>query len=241
MIMMTRFLMASLAALALTPNVTHASCARAEFVPSLLTTRDTHLPDDGGVLVGFAYSTDDKMREETGPDPSDVKWSGMDGKKPVALTRVALAPGLSMYKPAAGTTSFAVWSKRGSKLGTFTVDGKAPNKLTAPEPKLVKVTATASFRSRTSVATLTLVKAPPAEAIAVIVYSVDASGTTALTFTGLPDTHDKLTSFEVSRTGGHCSNEVHGTSSVEAGGKIAFAWVDIFGRVSPTSKPIVAK
>jgi hypothetical protein len=241
--MMMRLSIALLAALSLAPSgSSHASCARAEFVPTVLTTRDPHLPGDGGVLVGYGYSTDHKLPEETGPDPSDVRWTAADGKKPIALTRVALAPGLSMYKPAAGTTALVISSKAGNRIGAFTVDPKAAaNTLAAPQPRQVKVVTTPSFRSTTTIATLTLKAAPPPEAVAVIVYRVDATGATALGFTGLPDTHDKLTSFEVSHTGGHCSQAVAGEVSPEGGDKIAFAWVDAFGRLSPQSKPIVAK
>jgi hypothetical protein len=219
-----------------------ATCARAEMKPVLATTRDTHIPADGGFVVGYGYTTDYNDFESTkSPDPSDVTWTAIEGKKPVALTRTALAPGLSVYRPADGVTSFTVVGNHGKSLGSFTRDGKGVT-LTAPQPKAVKVSSEHNLRWSTTTASMTLSAAPPPEAMAIIVYEVGYDGKLKpVSFAGLADTHDKTTSLEIFHSGGHCSNDVPGSGYVSSGGKYEFAYVDAFGRLSPTSKPIVAK
>src|SRR5438874_272462 len=82
-----------------------ASCAQTILVPNILTTRDTHLPSDGGVLVGYTSAFQDP--EPAGSDPSDAtKWTATAGKATITLTRTALAPGLSVYRPPASVDAF---------------------------------------------------------------------------------------------------------------------------------------
>jgi hypothetical protein len=223
--------------LTLVPQPVDASCMHAEFIPALLTRRETKLPADGGMLVGFGYSTNSENFEQTGPDPSDVKWTAASGKKPIALTRTALAPGLSVYRTADGVTAFTVKNAKGKQLGAFTRDLKSnPGTLAAPQPRSLVVTSKDEFRSSSTTATLELAAAPPAEAVAVIVYADKA-----VSFESLPDTHDKLTALDVYHSGGHCSNGVPGTGGLMTGSKVTFAYVDAFGRLSPQSTAITAK
>jgi len=222
--------------LTLLPQPVDASCMRTEFIPVLMTLRDTKLPADGGFLVGFGYSTKTEDLEQTGTDPSDVKWTARDRKHPIALTRTALAPGLSVYRPTDGVTAFTIANAKGKQLAAYTRDDKsAPATLAAPKPRSIVVK---SFRSTTRDATLELTAAPPPEAVALIVYS---DPKTAVSFVTLPDTHDKLTSLDVYHSGGHCSNEVPGKGGLMTGTTVTFAYVDAFGRVSATSTAITAK
>jgi hypothetical protein len=222
----------------LLPQPVDASCMRAEFIPALLTRRETKLPGDGGVLVGFGFSTKSEDFEQTGTDPSDVKWTARDRKHPIALTRTALAPGLSVYRPADGVTDFTIANAKGKQLGAFTHDDKAPVvALAAPKPRSLVVKRQPSLRSTTTDATLELTAAPPPEAVAVILYT----NAKAVSFASLPDTHDKLTSLDVFHSGGHCSNDVPGTGGVTGGLQVTFAYVDAFGRLSPQSTAVTAK
>jgi len=60
-----------------------ATCAQSMLVPDIATTRDTHLPADGGVLVGFTYATSNA--EPSGSDPSEAtRWTATSGKKTIA-------------------------------------------------------------------------------------------------------------------------------------------------------------
>jgi hypothetical protein len=227
----------------LLPQPVDASCMNAERMPQLFTRRDQHLPVDGGVLVGYTYTTEATQFEAPASnDPSDVTWTASDHKKPVAMTRTALAPGLSVYRPPATATAFTLTNKKGTQVGVFTHDVTGtPVALASPKPKAVKVESEHDFRSSKTSATLQLTAAPPAEAVAIIVYSVGPTGNTAVTFADLPDTHDKLTSFGIYSSGGHCSTDVPGTGYIAAGSKLVFAYVDTFGRLSATSTPITAK
>src|SRR5678815_3160249 len=96
------------AALALVPHSAQGKCAQTEEQPKLLTTRDTKLPDDGGFLVGWETTVYKDSAVHVKGDPSDQAFVAWAGKKQVALKRVSLAPGLSVYRPAAATGSLVV-------------------------------------------------------------------------------------------------------------------------------------
>jgi len=217
----------------------HAKCSRQDIMqPNLLTRRDTRVPADGGIVVGYAYNRGDNEVEKTRTDdPSDVLWTARDVKrKPVALARTSLAPGLSVFRPAA-TTDFVVVDAAGTQVGSFTRGGK-PIVIDAPLLKTVRYKTEGATEMRWSPSTRTileLAKAPPAEAIAVIVYIGDKP----VTFTTLADTHDKQLSLDIYDAGGHCpSAKPTGTGAVGANSTVTFAYVDTFGRLSPQSKPV---
>jgi len=214
-----------LLALVLEARPAAASCMQAELNPLLLTRRDTHVPADGGVLVGYTYVTSDF--ERTGPDPSDVKW-----KATAKVARTQLAPGLSVYKTDAAAFTFGKTK--------FTRDGKTAAITAAPQPKAVRVKSEHQMRWSSTTATLTLAAAAPPEAVALIVY--DADSRKPLTYAGLADTHDKDLALEIYEADGHCGvNKPPESGSVEPGSKLVFAYVDAFGRLSPQSKPITAQ
>ncbi len=222
-----------------------ASCARMEMKAVLLTNRDTRVPVDGGVLVGYGYTTNSEELETTeGRDPSAVKWTASDAKnRPVALTRTQLAPGLSVLQPADTATSFTLQSSKGKTLKSFTHDGK-PDPLAAPQPKNLEIVEepSPSLRwERATTVTLVLGIAAPVGAVAVILYNADSATPTAINFTALADTHDKELALTVYTRGGHCGTSTPGTSYITKGSKITMAYVDAFGRLSPQSKSITAK
>ncbi|HEY0254808.1 MAG TPA: hypothetical protein VGC41_24950, partial [Kofleriaceae bacterium] len=99
------------AALLANAHASYASCAYVGMKANVLTRRDTHVPQDGGVLVGFTYGNDDVL-PPNGPDPSNVKFATK-----AKLERTQLAPGLSVYK-------FADAKLDLGKGGSFTHDGK---------------------------------------------------------------------------------------------------------------------
>ncbi|HEY6033460.1 MAG TPA: hypothetical protein VIV58_04350 [Kofleriaceae bacterium] len=223
-------------ALTLLPTPVDASCAYVGMTPTVLTRRDTKLPADGGVLVGYDYGNDEDGTHG-GTDPSDVKWTATNGKATVALTRTQLAPGLSVYRPPANVSAFELAGKT-KDHGSYTHEAKsAPVQLPAPAAKAVTTSTTQGFRSMTTTTTLKLSAAAPADAVAIIAY--DSTGAPKM-FTTLPDTHDKLLDFAIDTTGGHCGTpkpEGHGALS----GKVTFAYVDAFGRLSAKSAPVTVK
>jgi hypothetical protein len=237
-------LSAVLSATLLRSPAADACCMQQPRAAVLLTTRDTKVPDDGGVLVGWRYGgvprdTDDQY----GDTSNQPTWKVKIGKaKPVALTRVSLAPGLSVYKPPAGKGDFTLVDGKGFGLGKFSYDAKAAkNAMVAPTAEALKVWTVPNFRASDRHAQLTLKSAPPAEAVAIIVYQVGKTENVPISFAGLPDTHDKLTTLEVFQDAGRCGSLVPGTRPPTHADNIAFAWVDAFGRVSPLSATIKAK
>lgn len=87
-----------IAASLLAPTALQAKCAMPMFKPVVLTTRDTTLPADGGILVG--WQSDYDVGSARDKDPSEQPtWTATAGKAAVALKRVSLAPGLSVYRP----------------------------------------------------------------------------------------------------------------------------------------------
>jgi hypothetical protein len=225
-----------LLALLLEARPAAASCMQASLAPVVLTRRDTKLPADGGVLVGYTYATGED-REVTGPDPSDVTWTAIAGKKTVVLARTQLAPGLSVYRPAAGVTGFTLVTKTGKERGTFTHDGAGEAAMPAPKPRAVKTKSEHEVRWTNSETMLTLDAAPPADAVAIIAYDDHHK---ALLFATLPDTHDKLRELAIDHSSGHCGTPQppeHGYVT----GAVTFAWVDAFGRLSPASKPVTVQ
>lgn len=240
----------ALGSVAIAPSMVEAKCARTEARPALLTTRDTKLPDDGGILVGWVngvYGDDDDDDHHydhvpADKDPSDQPgWKATDGaKKRVALTRTALAPGLSVYKPAAGTGAVELVDKAGKSLGAFTHDAKAAaNKLAAPVIASVKASIAKEMRWQNRRAVAKLSAAPPAEAVVLITYR--AKDKAPIAFVRLADSHATLTELDTFEDAGHCGNVVTGAQPPVAGDKVTYAWVDVFGRVSPQSAPIVVK
>ena len=224
-----------LAAVALSPAA-DAKCARNVAVPVILTTRDTKLPDDGGVLVGWQPSFDDPSAAMTGDPTDQPTWTATDGKTKLVLTRVALAPGLSMYK-VTGTGEVTLTAKQ--PLGTFHHDAKAgANTMAAPALSSMVFVKQKAVRWAERTATAHFKSAPPAAAAAVIVYSVTAKGNTPIGFATLPDTHDTLTEIATFHDRGHCDVLLDSARPPNPGENVVVAWVDSFGRLSPTSKPV---
>lgn len=211
----------------------------------VLTTRDTKLPNDGGILVGWRYGGGSPMEadDESADSSNQPTWKVKRSKtKSIGLKRVSLAPGLSVYMPTAGKGGFDVVDGEGNLLGSFTRNAKATaNALSAPVATSVKLWTAPDFRASDRHAQILLKSAPPTEAVAIIVYQVRKTGNVPISFAGLPDTHDKLTTLEVFQDAGRCGILQPGARPPNDGETIAFAWVDAFGRRSPLSATIVAK
>lgn len=232
----------------LVPSTANASCAMPSYGGLVLTTRSTVLPPDGGILVGWTY--DPKATPTASGDASDQPtWRVIANKKNVKdktkikLTRVALAPGLSVYKPAAAVGKLMLSNAKGKVLGTFSQDTLAgPNTMPAPGLTTVTLSATPNFRGSSQRVFATVAGSPPPEAVAVIVYGVGTAKAAplALSFVRIPDTHDKMLSLEVFEDAGYCGILQPGARSPLNTEKVALAWVDGFGRVSPLSVPVAA-
>ena len=238
-------LIALLSATLLRSPTADACCMMQPRSGVVLTTRDTALPDDGGILVGWRYgggspTENDDYSLDSSNQPS---WKVQVGKaKPVGLKRVSLAPGLSVYSPPAGKADFTLVDGKGTALGAFGRNPKAAkNAMPAPAVTSVKLWTVPDFRANDRHALASLKSAPPAEAVAIIVYQVTKTGNVPISFAVLPDTHDKLTTIEAFQDAGRCGVLQPGARPPANGESIAFAWVDAFGRRSPLSATIKAK
>ena len=177
-------------------------------------------------------------RGELSPTKNNVK-----DKTKIKLTRVALAPGLSVYKPATAMGKLTLSNAKGKVLGTFSQDATvAQNTMPAPSLTTITLSSTPNFRGSSQHVLATVAGSPPPEAVAVIVYGIGTAKASpiALSFVRISDTHDKLLSFEVFEDAGHCGILQPGARSPVNKEKVAIAWVDAFGRVSPLSAPVAA-
>jgi hypothetical protein len=219
-----------------------AKCARTEQRPKVLTTRDTKLPDDGGILVGWENEVYSDASDHVKGDPSNQPdWAAFDRKTKLVLTRVSLAPGLSVYR-VTGKATAVLKSKAGKTLGTFSHDAKAAaNAMPPPAVSDVVLSIDDSERWSERHAKATLKVAPPPQAAALVVYAIGPKDNAAISFVTLPDTHDKLLKLDVFDDAGHCGSVVDGSRPPAKGEKLAFAWVDAFGRLSPVGATITAK
>jgi hypothetical protein len=218
----------------------------------VLTLRDTQVPPDGGILVGWTRSnTADATPGDASNQPD---WTIVPGKSMthLKLNRTSLAPGLSMYRPAIQgyPGMLTLVGNKGAALGTFTFDPKAKaSSMAAPIALSVVLSETReSYRGTDHEVLATFKTAAPNDAVAVIVYKTFAkrSGKPAaapipLSFVRLPDTHDQLTELHVFDDAGHCGVLQPGSRPPAAHEKVAFAWVDAFGRRSPLSESVVAQ
>ena len=238
----------------LAPTAVQAKCAMPRFKAVVLTTRDTKLPVDGGILVGWQADYDGGMDRDKDPSEQPT-WTTTAGKTKVPLTRVSIAPGLSVYRPSvAKPPKGALLLADGkTKLGSFTIDAKAAiNKLSAPDIASVSLFETRQHRWSDKQTNVAFKVAPPAEAVAIVMYGkagakdTNAQDTSTVNyipfaFVRIPDTHDKMTVVNMVADTGHCTALPIGTRQPEVNDQVAFAWVDAFGRVSPMSAPVVAK
>ena len=156
--------------------------------------------------------------------------------------RVQLAPGLTLYRAPEGKGDLRLVDGRGQLVLDIHRAATAPKSaMPAPVVGQLEVVSNRSRRWSQSKATASLKAAPPADARAVIMYAVDHGKRTPIAFALLPDTHDKLDSIDVFRDAGHCDSLPPGTRAPTKGEQIALAWVDAYGRLSPTSAPIATK
>lgn len=229
---------AALAAAA--PRPVRADCAQPSLGPVVLTTRDTRLPEGGGVLVGWSQDVS-RNAVDLKDDPSNLSGAqATSGGAPAALTRASLAPGLSVYR-AAGAGPLVLMDRVGVPLGTFTRDGQRAAPMPAPRPTSLLLEHPRVRYGESTRATLTLAEPPPAGAAAIVLYRRTKAGPRAIAFALVPDAHDGLTSLEVFSPGGHCTVPPPGTEAPVERDRVAFAWVDAFGRTSPVSAPVVAR
>lgn len=206
-----------------------AKCARVELAPAVLTPAKATLPEDGGVLVGWTSSTD---AEKSDADPSmQPKWHAIgENRGRVELTMENLAPGLSVYRTTA-KQGFGILDDKARSLGTFSRGGATKLDLPAPAPTSVVLSSTDGFRGgKEHEIDATFASVPPA-AVALIIYRLSGGKRVALSFAKV----EGKKSIPVYADPGHCGWNPPGTTLADPKDSLELAWVDAFGRASPSA------
>jgi len=226
----------ALAGLAGTAGPVAADCAVQELGPDVLTRTGAKIPADGGILVGWTASTDQKTPAKG--DPSQHAYKASAGKQPVSLVMASLAPGLTVYRPKPAVVgALSVKSGKTSVLDV-TFDKAKGAALPAPDvTALVLTSGVARYAEPYAIVTASVAAVPDA-AVALVVYAMADEEHVPITF-GRP-AHDKPGATTVLVfTGAHnCGGVPPGMRGPSAGDEVTLAWVDAFGRLSPLSKPV---
>lgn len=214
-------------ALAGSLDTASAKCARMSIVPKPITAANTAVAPGAGVLVGLTYGKYD------GPDDRTVEqksWRFKQGGKLAEPTIRVIAPGLAVYE-FAGDQGTLVDDKQKALI---TVK-RGPAGAALPTPSLksaIGVTEGDEDRWGPSTRLSLELDAVPAGVAGVIVYS----GKRPINWSAV----DAKTKAITLTSGGHCSNDLPGTSVPDTG-DVSVAWFDSTGRVSTPSKPIAIK
>lgn len=215
-------------------------CVSHEATSITMSPRDIKLPADGGILVGA--STIGLGGEGGSADAMNPSWrfrGANDAEyKPVL---VPLAPGLVSYRPpaeAVGALTLAA-----GNIALRTLERSATEEATLAAPGVFRVRAKTTVSRPTSPATTTvyvdLQGKPPKDAFALVLYNVAKDGTTTALSWGLVS--DDTKSFNVYQSPGRCEPRIPGMTAATSGSKVAVAFVDTKGRVSPLSKTITVQ
>ena len=160
-------------AAAITAHDALAKCAMQELAPILLTAPNATLPADGGILVGTDARVPDDHRGPRNEDPALTNtWKLRADGKALEVEKVALAPGLVMYRPKTGT-AIEVVDAKGTKLGAFQHAAATASTTSVVAPRATKLETTTAHSGRgfRSTTTATVADPIPTDAFAIIVYA----------------------------------------------------------------------
>lgn len=206
-----------------------AKCAMVSLVPKPLTPAATAIATGGGILVGLTYEGQGRNEDKVEQPTWRIKQGGKLSEPKIRV----LAPGLAVYEI---TGDGALVDGKGKAL-VAVKKGKELPKLAAPTLKTVTATHDDGTMARwgsSSMLEIETTADAPAGVLGVIVYQAgkpihweafEKDGSKhALTF----------------RSGGHCANDMPGTS-VPTTGDLSVAWFDASGRVSAPSAALAIK
>lgn len=227
---MHRRLALLLGTLALTTSIdAGAKCAMVAIAPRPLTPANTAIATGGGILVGLTYDGQGRNEDKVEQPTWRIKQGGKLSEPKIRL----IAPGLAVYEI---TGDGALVDAKGQAL-VAVKKGKELPKLATPTLKTVAATHDDGAMERWGASSRLEVETTadaPAGVVGLIVYQAgkpihweafEKDGSRrALTF----------------RSGGHCANDMPGTS-VPTTGDLTIAWFDASGRVSAPSTALAIK
>lgn len=208
---------ALLALIALSAPV-DAKCMMMEAAPKLLTPANATIPADGGVLVQQELVHDAPQFD--GDASIQPSWK---------LDIETLAPGLSVYRSKTKTIEIPT-----KKKATYKVGAAAANPLAAPAPTSLTILSARGIRGNDEHSIIAAFPAIPAGAVAVVLYKLDGGKRIAQSW-GLVGNGQDANSVAVYEAPGHCGWNPPGTTLPTVADKLALAWVDAYGRLSPVS------
>lgn len=209
----------SITALLAPATLADAKCMMMEAAPKLVTPASATIPADGGVLVEQELVHDaERFDGDASIQPS---W-GLDIE--------TLAPGLSVYRDKKSKTAIAIPTK---KKQTFKVGAASANPLTPPVPTSLAMTVAQGFRGGDAHMITATFSAIPTGAVALVLYKLDGTKRVPQSY---GDVH--TTTVRVYADPGHCGWNPPGTLLPAVTDKVALAWVDQYGRLSPVSAPL---
>jgi len=216
-----------------------AKCARITLEAQVLTHGGDVIPGGGGVLVGYSLSTDYDATPKGGDPAYRDDWRFLVKKRKVKPKIEQLAPGLAVLRPGAikgsKTISVALRDAKGGRVGTFKARSrKAAFTAAAPGVKDLTLTVSSGMRWGDEItATATLDAAPPADAVALIMYLGDKDDSPAISWVNVKGS--TATSVVLFQSRSHCGGNPEGMSAPRAADLVSFVWVDQFGRKSARS------
>lgn len=226
----------------------YPKCARVLLAPQVITHGADTIPAHGGVLVGFAKTTDDAAEAFVGRDPAmNADWTLTVGRRKVRPRVEQLAPGLAVYRPGAlrgaRPTTITLRDGKGGRLAAFSATSRTGG-VDLPAPVVIQLTSTSSAQSKgrwsgVRTTATAVVDRVPDGAAALIVYRETAGAATALTWARVGA--GASPTIEVYATPGRCGTEPDGLTPPQPGDSVVLAWVDQFGRLSPRSTVVVVK
>ncbi len=204
-----------------------AKCAMVAIVAKPITPVNTAIAPGGGILVGLTHDG----RGGTVPNVEQPTWRIKQGGKTTEPKIKLLAPGLAVYEI---TGDGSLLDAKGKTL-VAVKGGKQLPALATPTLKAAVLITDDGENMRWGVSStleIETVADAPAGVIGVIIYQAGKP------LNWLVKAGSRVGTF---RSGGHCANDLPGTSLPIFGGEITVAWFDGSGRVSAPSAALAIK
>jgi hypothetical protein len=205
-----------------------AKCAMVEIAAKPIAPANTAIAPGGGILVGLTYDGRNRGDRNVEQPTWRIKQGGKSSEPKIKV----LAPGLAVYEI---TGDGALLDAKGKTL-VAVKGGKPLPALVTPTLKAAVSTTDDGENARWGSSSMLQIETgadAPAGVIGLIVYQAGKP----MNWVVFEKAGARVATF---RSGGHCSNDLPGTS-VPLTGDLTVAWFDASGRVSPPSAALAVK